>query len=140
MVIENTYRLSLSELDKFKYLGGQDIQDITDCINSKFDFPELDAFKTALPQVQHIQVNEVSSDTINRVFYAILSTSKLHRREKLIPKTQDEMMRRIPGSDTFYFNKEDQILLDIGIKPEAYPRPPEGGEGEVQERKRCEIF
>lgn len=67
-----------------------------------------------------MKVDEVSSDSINRVFYAILSTSREHSKKRVQALTQDGMMKKIPGSETFYAanNKDNKIEYDITVKRE----------------------
>lgn len=77
-MIENTAEPNF-ELPQFKRMKDEErreVEERADRMKDDPSFPELMAFMEGMGDVVHIQVNEVSKDTVNQVFYAIISTSK----------------------------------------------------------------
>ena len=82
-------------------MSGEEKDKIREFIKqTRYEFEELDNFLALFENLTHVKVNEVSTESINEVFYSILSTSKSNQpKEKLVPLTQDTMMATIPNSD-----------------------------------------
>ena len=120
IIIENTSIPDITPEGKLSHLKPEDLSEIANRIEDyQYSFPELENFKELIPGIRHIQVEEVSINSINQVFNAILSVSKGFKATK--PEnlkdllTLDEVMDKHQNSQLFYTSKTNNQDVELDV-------------------------
>ena len=127
IVIENTFRPDLSDVEASERYPELEREKLRKQLENMGEFEEMEVFKAAFPEMLHVQVNEVTTQSINDVYNAILSTAHEFKIDSQDLISEEEMMSKIKNSNHCYYkfsksteaSQGPQINIDFNAKTHA---------------------